>query len=90
MPKISSFDLEQAIAFAMEIEDYDDETEIWEAIEEKIHDYGIELLMKAVVEKLINSIDVGTSPLTGKRYKGFSDGVGWVAKVEIGEKTDAS
>lgn len=35
------------------------------------------------VEGLLHMIDVGTSPITGKRYKGFSDKGMFLAKVEI-------
>ena len=35
---------------------------------------------------LLQMIDVGTSPLTGKKYKGFSKDNMFLAKVEIEDK----
>lgn len=53
-------------------------------------DIDIEELAAAVldqfdrlVRKLLPMIDVGASPLTGNRYKGFATAGMWMAKMQI-------
>ena len=63
--------------------DVDGDTQI---IEENLFaDLGIDLeQFKVIVDRLMPLIDIGDSPLTNKRYKGFSNQNGlFIAKIEI-------
>ena len=76
------------------IEDYDlaaylaninPDTEDDEIAEAFYNQYGIDVNeFNSIAEQLIHLVDVGTSPLTGERYKGFSNGKGlWLAKIRV-------
>lgn len=58
-------------------------------IEEAFYNaFGVDVdTFNMLAEQLIYLIDVGVSPLTRERYKGFSDGKGrWLAKVKVYRK----
>jgi hypothetical protein len=47
--------------------------------------YGCDLIqLESLIEALLPMIDVGSSPLTGRRFKGFCvHGQYWVARMEV-------
>lgn len=67
--------------------DYDEIDGDTNAINEALYeDLNIELDdFKKIVDRLIVRIDIGKSPLTGERYKGFSNTAAgtWLAKTKI-------
>jgi len=62
-------------------EDFNDESKVDEILYDK---YGIEDTagLDELIRDLAKLIDIGVSPFTGKRYKGFSKGEEWVYKIE--------
>jgi hypothetical protein len=71
---IDLFDVEELTCYLLDInyDDIDDDTSVIEnALLEK---YGCTIeQFKELLEKLLPMINVGTSSLTNKKYKGFSD-----------------
>jgi len=63
-------------------DDFNDEAKVDEILYDK---YGIEDTdgLDKLVKDLTKFIGVGTSPLTKKKYKGFSMGNEWLYKIEI-------
>lgn len=84
--KISSLDVEE-LACVITGLDYDKIDADTSVIESAMYDqFGIDLeSFQEILSRLLPLIDVGKSPLTKKRYKGFSDPThtGWILKVEI-------
>ena len=69
--------------------DYDEIDADTELIEEKLYDeFGIDLeVFTKLINKLVPLIDVGTSPLTGETFKGFSNQNGlWLLKMRVEKK----
>ena len=62
--------------------DFENEEMVDKILYEK---YGIEDTegLDKLIKDLAKLIDVGKSPITGKRYKGFSNQEGWMYKIEI-------
>lgn len=74
-----AFDVAEALCQQLS-EDHDIQ-EADNALQER---YNIDLDdFAAILTDLLPLIDVGTSSLTGKRYKGFAKGGRFLAKVEI-------
>lgn len=74
MVKLNSLDVEELACKIVGL-DYDEidanEEMIEDAMEER---YGISLDVFAdILSKLLPMVDVGTSPISGKTYKGFAD-----------------
>lgn len=86
------FDTQELLMHILDIqetEDGDDE-QYEQEIEDKLYSgYWMDVdQFDALVHKLINMIDVWTSPITNKRHKGFSKDLGewtkqWLLKVDI-------
>lgn len=84
--KLDRFELEELAAHLCGL-NYDDVeyNEIEQALFDKFNiDYDS---FQNLIELLVPMIDVGTSPLTGTRYKGFSKIEGnhgcWVLRIEV-------
>ena len=85
--KVNSFDIEELACYitGLNYDEIDADTDI---IDEKIiEEFGCDLQQfTCIIQRLLPMIDVGSSPLTNKRYKGFSNtekGV-WFVKMDIG------
>lgn len=65
--------------------DYDEIDADENIIEEHIYaEFGIDLeQFTELINRLLPMIDVGKSPLTNKRYKGFAQPGIWLVKIEI-------
>ena len=63
-------------------DDYDNEAKVNQMLYDK---YSIEDTdgLEELIKDLTKLIGVGTSPLTGKKYKGFSIGDEWLYKIGI-------
>lgn len=80
MSRIDEFDLMELAAAILDVEDQGDDA-VFDGLREE---FGIDLdQFGSLVGRLIDMIDVGQSPLTGKRYKGFGVCGMFYAKVEI-------
>lgn len=84
--KIHPFDIEE-LACKITGLDYDEIDADSATIQDEIYErFGCDLdQFTEIIAHLLPLIDVGESPLTKKRYKGFSDienGV-WITKMEI-------
>ena len=68
--------------------DYDEIDANTEIINEKLYEeFNLDLDdFTEIIRRLLPLIDVGSSPLTQKRYKGFSDAEKqmWLVKTEVG------
>lgn len=88
--KISMLDLEE-LACKITGLDYDEIDGDTSTIEDKLYEeFEIDLEgFQELISRLMPLIDVGTSPLTGQRFKGFSDieNKCWLAKMAIGDAT---
>lgn len=84
--KLDRFEIEELAAHICEL-DYDNVD--YSDIEEKLYEkFNIDFdSFQTLMETLVPMIDVGSSPLTGTRYKGFSkieNNYGcWILRVEI-------
>lgn len=82
---ITEIDIEEFACYLTGL-DYDKINADTQIIEEKLHDeFNIDLeTFTKLVNKMIPLIDVGSSPITKKKYKGFSNQKGiWFCKIEI-------
>ena len=83
MTQSLEFEIEELAAFICGLDFNDVErSEIDQTLYEKF-EADIEVFQN-LVEALIPLIDIGWSPLTDSRYKGFSDQKGmWLTKIEV-------
>jgi len=87
LAKVSSLDVEELACHITGL-DYDEIDADTSTIEEKLYEeFGCDLeQFTHIIQRLLPMVDVGSSPLTNKRYKGFSDtekGM-WFVKCEVG------
>ncbi len=87
LARVSSLDVEELACHILEL-DYDEIDADTSVIEEKLYEeFGCDLdQFTHIIQRLLPMVDVGSSPLTQKRYKGFSDrekGI-WFVKMEVG------
>lgn len=85
MPKkLHPFDTEELAAHLCDL-DYDEIDADTSIIEEALYNkYELSLeKFHDLVDKLIDMIDVGKSPVTDKVYKGFTKDGAWIVKKEI-------
>lgn len=87
LAKVDTLDVEELACHITGL-DYDEIDADTTTIEEKLYDeFGCDLeQFTHIIQRLLPMIDVGASPLTKKRYKGFSDtekGM-WFVKMEVG------
>jgi hypothetical protein len=63
--------------------DYDEIDADTSIIEEELYnEFGIDLdIFGDIISRLLPLVDVGTSPLTEEKYKGFSNGNIWLIKA---------
>ena len=84
--KVDLLDIEE-LACKITGLDYDEIDADTETINEKLEEgFNIDLyVFRDIISRLLPLIDVGESPLTNKRYKGFSDVEKkcWLVKTEI-------
>jgi len=87
LAKISTLDTEELACYITGI-DYDEIDADEEVIDEKLQEeFGCDLQQFTnIIQRLLPMIDVGSSPLTQNRYKGFSDPEKkmWFVKIEVG------
>jgi len=88
LARVSSIDVEELACHIIEV-DYDEIGADTSVINEKLYEeFGCDLeKFTHIIQRLLPMVDVGASPLTKKRYKGFSDtekGM-WFVKMEIGD-----
>ena len=78
------FDMEELACKILGI-DYDEIDADTEVIEEELYNmFEIDLEnFSEIVNRLLPLIDVGESPITKEKYKGFSTGNSWLAKVPV-------
>ena len=91
LAKISTLETEELACHITGL-DYDDIDADEKIIAEKLQEeFGCDLQQFTyIIQRLLPMIDVGSSPLTQKRYKGFSDiekGM-WFIKIEVGPQPD--
>ena len=83
---VSEYDIEELACkiLGLDIDEIDADTQI---IEDKMaEEYYIDLdTFRRIIERLLPLIDVGTSGLTGERFKGFADVANkcWLVKTEV-------
>ena len=87
LARVSSIDLEELACHILEV-DYDEIDADTSVINEKLYEeFGCDLdQFTNIIQRLLPMVDVRASPLTKKRYKGFSDtekGM-WFVKMEVG------
>jgi hypothetical protein len=87
LAKVDTLDVEELACYITGL-DYDEIDADTTIIEEKLYEeFGCDLeQFKHIIQRLLPMIDVGSSPLSKKRYKGFSDaekGI-WFVKMEVG------
>ena len=97
MKKEKRIDIEEVACtvLGLEYEDYEEADNCTEQIENiLIEEMNIDLdTLEQIISKLLPTIDVGKSPLTGNMYKGFSREFikgsckvrKWIAKMQIDE-----
>lgn len=97
MKKEMRIDIEEVACavLGLEYEDYEEADDCTEQIENiLIDEMNIDLdTLEQIINKLLPTIDVGKSPLTGNMYKGFSREFikgsckvrKWIAKMQIDE-----
>lgn len=97
MKKEMRIDIEEVACtvLRLEYEDYEEADDCTEQIENiLIEEMNIDLdTLEQIISKLLPTIDVGKSPLTGNMYKGFSREFikgsckvrKWIAKMQIDE-----
>lgn len=97
MKKEMRIDIEEVACTVLDLdyEDYEEADNCTEQIENiLIDEMNIDLdTLEQIVSKLLPTIDVGKSPLTGNMYKGFSRKLikgsyivkKWIAKMQIDE-----
>lgn len=79
--KLNEFEVEELVRHMFQLEDEDDLDALDEAIFEQ---WGTTFEnFKAMLEQLVPLIEVGTSELTGKTYKGFGKDGLWLVKEEV-------
>ena len=78
------FDMEELACKILGI-DYDEIDADTEVIEEELYNqFEMDLEnFSEVVNRLLPLIDVGESPITKEKYKGFSTGNSWLAKIPV-------
>jgi hypothetical protein len=78
------FDMEELACKIMGI-DYDEINADTEVIEEELYNqFEIDLEnFSEIVNRLLPLIDIGESPLTKQKFKGFSTGQMWLAKIPV-------
>jgi hypothetical protein len=78
------FDMEELACKIMGI-DYDEIDADTEVIEEELYNqFEIDLEnFSEIVNRLLPLIDIGESPLTKQKFKGFSTGQMWLAKIPV-------
>ena len=86
LAKISTLETEELACHITGL-DYDEIDADEEIIDEKLQEeFGCDLQQFThIIQRLLPMIDVGSSPLTQKRYKGFSDtekGM-WFVKIDV-------
>ena len=81
---VHQFDMEELACKILGI-DYDEIDADTEVIEEELYNqFEIDLEnFSEIVNRLLPLIDVGESPITKEKYKGFSAGNSWLAKVPV-------
>ena len=86
LAKISTLETEELACYITGL-DYDEIDADEEIIDEKLQEeFGCNLQQFThIIQRLLPMIDVGSSPLTQKRYKGFSDVEKhiWLVKTEV-------
>ena len=97
MKKEMRIDIEEVACavLGLEYEDYEEADDCTEQIENiLIDEMNIDLdTLEQIINKLLPTIDIGKSPLTGNMYKGFSREFikgsckvrKWIAKMQIDE-----
>lgn len=97
MKKEMRIDIEEVACAVLDLdyEDYEEADDCTEQIENiLIEEMNIDLdTLEQIISKLLPTIDVGKSPLTGNMYKGFSREFTkgsykvkkWIAKMQIDE-----
>jgi hypothetical protein len=84
--RIDRYDVEELACKIVGL-DYDEIDADEQVIEDKMIDlYGCDLdQFASIIDKLLPMIDVGSSPITKERYKGFSDTEKqmWFVKMKI-------
>lgn len=84
--KVTALDVEELACHITGL-DYDEIDADTSIIQEKLYDeFGCDLdQFTDLIQRLLPLIDVGSSPLTNKRYKGFSDTEKqiWLVKCEV-------
>ncbi len=85
--KVSSLDIEELACHITDL-DYDEIDADTSVINEKLYEeFGCDLdQFTHIIQRLLPMIDVGASPLTKKRYKGFADAEKgmWLVKMDVG------
>ncbi len=78
------FDMEELACKILGI-DYDEIDADTEVIEEELYNmFEIDLEnFSEIINRLLPLIDVGESPLTKQKFKGFSAGSSWLAKIPV-------
>ena len=78
------FDMEE-LAYKILGIDYDEIDADTEVIEEELYNmFEIDLEnFSEIINRLLPLIDVGESPLTKQKFKGFSAGSSWLAKTPV-------
>mgnify|MGYP003599067292 FL=1 len=87
LAKISTLETEELACHITGLDYYEIDADE-EIIDEKLQEeFGCDLQQFThIIQRLLPMIDVGSSPFTQKRYKGFSDtekGM-WFVKIEVG------
>ena len=82
---VHQFDIEELACRILGI-DYDEIDADTEIINEELYNQFETDLdnFQDIVNRLLPLIDVGESPITKEKYKGFSTGNSWLAKVPVG------
>lgn len=81
---VHQFDMEELACKILGI-DYDEIDADTGIIEEELYsEFEIDLEnFSEIVNRLLPLIDIGESPLTKERFKGFSTGQMWLAKIPV-------
>lgn len=81
---VHQFEIEELACKILGI-DYDEIDSDTEIINEELHNqFETDLdIFRDIVNRLLPLIDVGESPITKKKYKGFSSGNSWLTKVPV-------
>jgi hypothetical protein len=80
--RIEDYEAQEIADFLLNIENPEEDSEITE--EALFNNYGIGLeTFTEIVNKLFETLDLGTSPLTNEAFVGFSKGNQWLAKKSV-------